>query len=587
MDKEFKGEKREQWRKKREYILAAAGNVVGLGNVWRFPYLCYKNGGGVFLLPYCFFAVFCGMPLFLLESVIGQYTQEGAITCWSKLCPLAQGSGYSTIVVQLYSRSYIIILAWALLYLMYSFRSPLPWATCNNPWNTDLCVDLTSANHTAVNSSNLTGNWTSGKLTKSSASEFWERGVLSLSGGIEEIGTVQWKLLLCLLACWVACYFCIWKGVRSTGKVVYFTAIFPYVMLAILLVRGLMLPGAWQGVVYYLYPDPSRLADLQVWMEAASQVLYSYGVSSGTVITLGSYNKVKNNCYKDSLWLCLLNSSTSFVAGFAVFSALGYMAHQQGVPVDMVVQSGPGLAFIAYPQAAAMMPLPQLWAACFFIMLILLGLDTLFAGLETISSSVIDMFPGEMRKPWRREIFLIFFCSAYFIIHISLSTQGGMYVFQLIDYYGCNGACLLFVSLVQCVAVGWAFGADNMFDAVEDMTGQRPSIFFKLCWRYFTPFICLVCFICSFLAYQPLTSSEGHEYPKWAYDLGWVMAFSSVTAVPVWVIYKICTTEGPLRQRLMVLWRPVRDPGGPKTDLEHPLNETELQTMSASFSNKL
>ncbi|TNN40480.1 Sodium- and chloride-dependent GABA transporter 2 [Liparis tanakae] len=84
--------KREQWRKKREYILASAGNVVGLGNVWRFPYLCYKNGGGVFLLPYCFFVVLCGMPLFLMETVIGQYTQEGTITCWTKLCPLAQGN---------------------------------------------------------------------------------------------------------------------------------------------------------------------------------------------------------------------------------------------------------------------------------------------------------------------------------------------------------------------------------------------------------------------------------------------------------------------------------------------------------------
>ncbi|TNN86260.1 Sodium- and chloride-dependent betaine transporter [Liparis tanakae] len=148
-------------------------------------------------------------------------------------------------------------------------------------------------------------------------------------------------------------------------------------MLAILLVRGLTLPGAWQGVVYYLYPDPSRLADFQVWMEACAQVLFSYGVASGTLITLGSYNKVNNNCYKDSLWLCVLNSATSFISGFAVFSALGFMAEKQGIPIDKVVDSGPGLAFIVFPQAVAMMPLPQLWAACFFLMLILLGLDTL------------------------------------------------------------------------------------------------------------------------------------------------------------------------------------------------------------------
>ncbi|XP_042360252.1 sodium- and chloride-dependent betaine transporter-like [Plectropomus leopardus] len=401
---ETKMKKREQWTRKREFILAAAGNVVGLGNVWGFPYLCYKNGGGVFLLPYCFFAMLCGVPLFLLETVIGQYTQEGAITCWTKLCPLAKGTGYSIMVIQLYSRFYSIILAWALLYLIYCFRDPLPWATCNNPWNTDRCVDLTSPNWTAVHSGNLTANWTSGNLTKSSVSEFWEKGVLSMSGGIEEVGAVQWKLLLCLLACWVACYFCVWKGVRSTGKVVYFTAVFPYVMLAILLVRGFTLPGAWQGVVYYLYPDPSRLADFQVWMEACAQVLFSYGVASGTLITLGSYNKVNNNCYKDSLWLCLLNSGTSFVSGFAVFSALGFMAHQQGIPINMVVDSGPGLAFIAFPQAVSMMPLPQLWAACFFLMLILLGLDTLWLGLETLLTLKTDVDPLHTLTCWSMQL---------------------------------------------------------------------------------------------------------------------------------------------------------------------------------------
>ncbi|XP_019959998.2 sodium- and chloride-dependent GABA transporter 2-like [Paralichthys olivaceus] len=579
-------EKREQWGKKREYILAVAGNVVGLGNVWRFPYLCYKNGGGVFLFPYLIFAVLCGVPLFLMETVIGQYTQEGAITCWNKICPLASGIGYSINVIQLYATIYILILAWALLYLIYSFRGTLPWATCSNPWNTDRCVDLTSANWTALHTGNLTGNWTSGNLTKSSVSEFWERGVLSMSGGIDEVGTVKWELLLCLLACWVACYFCIWKGVRSTGKVVYVTAVFPYVMLVILLVRGLTLPGAWQGVVYYLYPEPSRLADLEVWMEACAQVLFSYGVGAGTLTTLGSYNKFKNNCYRDSLWLCVLNSCTSFTAGFAVFSTLGFMAQAQGIPINMVVDSGPGLAFIAFPQAVAMMPLPQLWAVCFFIMLILLGLDTTFSGLETITSSVIDMFPKTMRRPRRREIFLLLLCFVCFILHILLTTQGGIYLFQLVDHYGANGACILFVSMVHCVAVGWAFGAERTCDAVEEMTGQRPWVLFKLCWRYFTPLICMVCFICSFVDYQPLTFGD-YVYPDWAYYLGWAIALSSIIVIPIWAIGKIYLTKGSLRQRLLVLWHPDSDHVDPKTNKENLLNKTERKLMSAPLPDML
>ncbi|KAM3597470.1 uncharacterized protein V6R79_005061 [Siganus canaliculatus] len=552
-------ETRQQWANKAEFLLAAAGNVVGLGNVWRFPYLCYKNGGGVFLLPYCFFALLCGLPVYLLETVMGQFTQEGSATCWTKLCPLAQGTGYFIIVVQLYSRAYSIVLAWALLYLIYSFRDPLPWATCSNPWNTDRCVDLTSVNLTEAHGGNLSANWTLGN-NKSSVSEFWERGVLSMSGGIEELGAVKWELLLCLFACWTCCYFCVWKGVHSAGKVVYFTAVFPYVMLAVLLVRGLTLPGAWQGVVYYLYPEVSHLAELRVWMEACAQVMFSYGLASGSIITMGSYNRASNNCYRDCLWLCLINSCTSFIAGFAVFSALGFMAQKQGVPIDMVVDSGPGLAFIAFPQAVAMMPLPQLWASCFFIMLLLLGVDTVFTGLETLTASAIDLFPRQMRRPWRREVFLLLFCSLSFLLQIPLTTQGGVYIFELIDYYGANGACILFGCVVQCVAVGWAFGAGRMCDEVAAMTGERPWALFTLCWRYLTPLICTVSFVGSFLDYQPLTSKGGHRYPDWAYGLGSVMVFSSVGLVPVWAVGRLCVTEGTLRQRLSLLWRPVNDP---------------------------
>ncbi|XP_063350214.2 sodium- and chloride-dependent GABA transporter 2-like [Pelmatolapia mariae] len=322
-------EERGHWGNKVEFLLAVAGNVVGLGNVWRFPYLCYKNGGGAFLVPYLVFVVTCGVPLFLLETTIGQFTQEGGITCWRKLCPLAEGIGFGGQLILFYScMTYIIILSWALLYLVFSFSSQLPWASCNNDWNTEGCVDFSTKNNTV--------HWTNQTNSTSAATEFWERRVLMISGGIEEIGSIQWEVLLCLIAMWIVCYFCIWKGVRSTGKVVYVTATFPYVMLLILLIRGLSLPGAFEGVMFYLLPEPSRLIDPQVWMEAASQIFFSYSIGVGSLTVLGSYNKYNNNCYKDSLMLCLLNSGTSVVAGFAVFSVLGFMAHEQGVPIAEV-----------------------------------------------------------------------------------------------------------------------------------------------------------------------------------------------------------------------------------------------------------
>uniref|UniRef100_A0A8P4KPI0 Transporter n=1 Tax=Dicentrarchus labrax TaxID=13489 RepID=A0A8P4KPI0_DICLA len=494
---------RGQWASKREYVLVMSGNVVGLGNVWRFPYLCYKNGGGAFLVPYGLLAVVCGIPLFLLEASVGQYTQEGFITSWRKMCPLMQGIGYGQLMITLCFFIYILIEVWALLYLVFSFRSQLPWASCENTWNTANCLGLQT-----FNSSNVTANQTN---TTSAATEFWERRVLGMSGGIEDLGSVRWELALCLLACWMFCYFSIWKGVRSSGKVAYFTATFPYVTLLILLIRGLTLPGAWDGIYYYLYPNLNRL----VWIEAGSQIFFSYSLTAGFLNVIASYNEYNNNCYKDCFWLCLLNSGTSFVAGFVVFSVLGFMAHKQGVTVDTVAESGPGLAFIVYPQATAMMPLPQFWTVCFFLMLILLTVDThmfvrhksncllvlfcpQFVIVESFITTVSDLFPKWFRAPVRHEIFV----------------------------------------LIICVSMGWIFGADRFSNIIEDMTGQRPSVFFKLCWKYIIPLLSLVS--------QKI--NDWYTYPDWAYALGWTMTLSSVLMVPLWAAGQMCLTAGTFKQ---------------------------------------
>ncbi|KAM6096666.1 sodium- and chloride-dependent GABA transporter 2 isoform 3-T3 [Chlamydotis macqueenii] len=503
-EKEDQTLERGQWNNKLEYVLSVAGEIVGLGNVWRFPYLCYKNGGGAFFIPYLIFLFACGIPVFLLESALGQYTSQGGVTAWRRICPLFEEN----------------------------------------------CMELQKANSTLnVTSENAT----------SPVIEFWERRVLKISDGIQHLGSLRWELVLCLLLAWIICYFCIWKGVKSTGKVVYFTATFPYLMLIVLLIRGVSLPGASQGILFYLYPDLSRLGDPQVWMDAGTQIFFSYAICLGCLTALGSYNKYHNNCYRDCLALCFLNSGTSFVAGFAIFSILGFMAAEQGVPIAEVAESGPGLAFIAYPRAVVMLPFSPLWACFFFLMVVLLGLDSQFVCVESLVTALVDMYPTIFRKKNRRETLILLVSILSFLVGLVMITEGGMYVFQLFDYYAASGMCLLFVAIFETLCIAWVYGAERFYDNIEDMIGYRPWPIIKYCWLFITPAVCTATFLFSLIKYTPLTYNKKYVYPWWGDTLGWLLALSSMVCIPLWIVYKLSTIKGSLRERLRQLTCPLED----------------------------
>uniref|UniRef100_A0A673A9K0 Transporter n=1 Tax=Sphaeramia orbicularis TaxID=375764 RepID=A0A673A9K0_9TELE len=511
---EGKHPQREKWASKLDFVLSVAGGFVGLGNVWRFPYLCYKNGGGAFLIPYFIFLFGGGLPVFFLEVALGQFTSEGGITCWEKLCPIFTGIGYASIViVSLLNIYYIVILAWGLYYLF------------------QVCFKI-KENQT-LNLSVLFNKF------QGLYPVCFRHNVLGITSGIEEIGPIKWDLALCLLLVWVICFFCIWKGVKSTGKVVYITATFPFVMLIVLLIRGVTLPGAAEGIKFYLYPD-------LVWIDAGTQIFFSYAICLGAMTSLGSYNKYKYNCYRDCLLLGALNSGTSFVSGFAIFSVLGFMAQEQGVDIADVAESGPGLAFIAYPKAITMMPFPTLWAILFFIMLLLLGLDSQFVEVEGQITSLVDLYPSFLRKGYRREIFIAIICCISYLLGLTMVTKGGMYVFQLFDYYAASGVCLLWVAFFECIAVAWVYGVDNFYDALEDMIGYRPNPWMKWSWTVITPLLCMGCFIFSLVKYKPLTYNKVYEYPDWAIGVGWTLALASMICIPMVVVIKIIRSDGPL-----------------------------------------
>uniref|UniRef100_H2ZHH0 Transporter n=1 Tax=Ciona savignyi TaxID=51511 RepID=H2ZHH0_CIOSA len=532
---------RETWDRKLDFILSCVGFAVGLGNVWRFPYLCYKNGGGAFLIPYLLFIITSGIPVFFLEISLGQYMKQGGIGIWN-LCPLMKGIGFaSTVIVFFCNCYYIMVLTWAIYYLGRSFTTILPWSTCGNAWNTAGCTtNFTAmlAGRTSTNSSNLF-NYTT---LSSPVIEFWEREVLKITPDITDTGSIRWELALCLLVAWTICYICICKGVRATGKIVYVTALFPYIVLLCLLIRGVMLPGALEGIQFYIKPNWTKLQEAQVWIDAGTQVFFSYAIGLGALSALGSYNLYNNNCFKDTVILAAVNSGTSFFAGFVIFTFLGFMAHEQKVPIDQVAESGPGLAFIAYPKGVTLMPLSPLWSCLFFLMILLLGLDSQFVGVEGFLTAIIDQFPHLLRR--RRALFSAATCIVCYLIGLSMITEGGMYVFQIFDYYSASGMTLLWMSLWECITIAWIYGADRYYQNLKDMIGYRPPALFKYCWLFLTPAATLGIFIFVLISHKPLTYNRTYEYPWWGLLIGWCLALSSMLCIPVVAAYQLITAPG-------------------------------------------
>uniref|UniRef100_K7F954 Sodium- and chloride-dependent GABA transporter 3 n=3 Tax=Pelodiscus sinensis TaxID=13735 RepID=K7F954_PELSI len=257
--------------------------------------------------------------------------------------------------------------------------------------------------------------------------------------------------------------------------------------------------------------------------------------------------------------LCCLNSGTSFVAGFAIFSVLGFMAYEQGVPIAEVAESGPGLAFIAYPKAVTMMPLSPLWAALFFMMLIFLGLDSQFVCVESLVTAVVDMYPKIFRRGYRRELLILALSIVSYFIGLIMLTEGGMYVFQLFDSYAASGMCLLFVAIFECICIGWVYGSNRFYDNIEDMIGYRPQPLIKWCWMVLTPGICAGIFIFFLVKYKPLKYNNVYTYPDWGYGIGWMMALSSMLCIPLWVCIKLWKTEGNILEKFRKLVIPCPD----------------------------
>ncbi|XP_053530089.1 sodium- and chloride-dependent neutral and basic amino acid transporter B(0+)-like isoform X1 [Ictalurus punctatus] len=568
---------RGNWSNKREYLLSMIGYAVGLGNVWRFPYLAYKHGGGAFLIPYVVMLSVAGLPLFFMESSVGQFCSQGPINMW-KSVPILQGVGITMMLLSTFvSIYYNVIIAYGIYYMFASFQFPLPWSDCSS-WSEMDCNNTVReyCNMTAYNLSliaenvsvvadgnqNCSEEFLIRAPLQSTSEQYWDHVALQRTSSMDETGSVVWHLALCLLLGWILIAAALYKGIKSSGKVVYLTAIFPYAVLLILLIRGVTLKGARDGIEYYIgsQSNLTKLAEAEVWKDAATQIFFSLSIAWGGLTALASYNKFHNNSYKDFLIVCITNCSTSIFAGFAIFSILGHMAHTYGRPVSEVAQAGFGLAFIAYPAALSKLPISPLWSILFFFMLITLGLDSEFALIEVIITCLQDAYPQILRS--KRGPVTVVICIILFLLGLPCVTGAGIYWVNLIDTF-CAGWVVLVAGLLEVFGLTFLYGGNRFIQDIEMMIGTKSTLFWmwwRACWFFITPAVLLVILVWSLYTFTAPTYGSV-EYPQWGIALGWCMTAFCLMWIPIVAVWKIMKSSGSFWQRLKLTSSPTEDWG--------------------------
>uniref|UniRef100_A0A4W3IDL6 Transporter n=1 Tax=Callorhinchus milii TaxID=7868 RepID=A0A4W3IDL6_CALMI len=511
---------RPSWENPMQFVFACISFAVGLGNVWRFPYLCQMHGGGGFLIPYVIMLVVEGLPLFYLELSLGQLLRKGSIGAWKTINPYLVGVGAASVVVSfLVSVYYNAIVAWSFWYLFHSFENPLPWARCPLTTNRTEYVE---------------------ECAKSSPTEyFWYRETLNITSSINEPGTFHWGMVLCLILSWLVVYLCIIRGTESTGKVVYVTASFPYLVLLIYLIRGVTLPGAVNGLKYMFTPKIEELIDPKSWIDAATQIFFSLGLGFGSLIAFASFNQKNNNCEKQAVIIAFINSLTSVFASIVTFSIYGFKAtHNYESCLDRMVlllmntfdlmegtithtnlkewmnflnstdpdkfstliphletcdlqsqldtaAEGTGLSFIVFTEAIVNMPGPsQIWSVLYFSMLLMLGIGSMVGNTAGVITPLSDMKIISKHMP--KEVMTGIVCLLACLIGLVFNIGSGNYWFSIFNDYAATLTLLLIV-LVEVIGICYVHGIRRFRNDIEMMIGHKPNWYWVITWTFVSP----------------------------------------------------------------------------------------------------
>ena len=506
-------EPRQEFTNYAEFFLVCVGYAVGIGNLIVYPGRVFENGGGSFILAYWISLFVIGIPLFQLELMLGQYFRQSAFHTFKALHKRLWGVGLGHVLMAFFLIIYFnVVIAWSMVYFVYSFKSPLPW--------------------------------------KEDSVSFFYDTVLQSSSYIGDVNGMNWKMFGANALAWIIVCLVLIKGVASSGKAAYFTATAPFLCIILLLARGLTLPGYMEGIRAYLHVDVSKLANFQTWARAANQVFYSLGVSMGAVVTFGSYQQKKNSNYiRDGIMFPLINCLTSLIGGFAIYAMLGYIAFKRreenpevNVQVGDLELSGFSLAFIAYTEGLAMLPgaAAQAFSVIFFIMIFCLGIDTQIGLVEAVITFFKDVVKDADLNisPITVTILTCFLC---FVLGIPCVTDAGFYWVTFLWDYG-NFVSLFVIAGMSLLGVTWMAGRDWINKASLKVHQKAVNPFLLFFWRFVDPVVYVILLGVSIASLIPYPTTLGFHgegtgyFPLWAQVLSGLLNYFPVLVI----VFALC-----------------------------------------------
>jgi neurotransmitter:Na+ symporter, NSS family len=443
-------ETRGLWGSKVGFLLAAVGSAVGLGNIWRFGYMAYENGGGAFLVPYAVALVTAGIPLMILEYALGHREKASSPLAFARISRAWEPVGWWMPMVAFFGINlfYAVVIGWCFNYFLFA-------------------LDLSWGADTGA---------------------FFENTFLQVSSSPFVLGGIRWPILTGAVLTWGICWFICYREVRhgiEKASMVFMPLLF--VLTLVLVGWSLRLDGAMDAIKdHYLHCtwskiNPFSAGGLKVWVSAYGQIFFTLSLGFGIMITYASYLPKKTNIVSNALTTCVLNCLYSFITGFAVFGTIGFMAKAKGVPFSEAITGGPGLAFVVYPEAINQLPAGnRIFGALFFLVLIVAGISSAISLTEAFSCSICDKFNVSRKKA------TTVICAIGVVGSVIFTTRAGLHILDIVDHF-INNYALILGGVLECMLVGWILKSARMRTHVNAEGGGGLPWLWDVAVRFVTP----------------------------------------------------------------------------------------------------